>query len=228
MSKLPIEKQTFTWSAIVKLAEEMGVEPAALWSVAQVESDGGGFNPVGKRSPISPKLKIDTTGLPVIRFEGHQFWRECEKRRINPQKLLVREDIRKLLGDVSDIVYRKADKKKSKGFAAGYDSLSRARQINEDAALCSCSWGFGQVMGYHYAKLGWQSIQDFVADMSESFDGQAKAFVAYIKKFELVVALQRKDWAAFALGYNGPGYKENKYDYRMAQEYMKAKARAVK
>ena len=34
-------------------------------------------------------------------------------------------------------------------------------------------------------------------------------------------ALQRRDWAAFAKGYNGTAYRENRYDERLAAAYGK-------
>lgn len=33
--------------------------------------------------------------------------------------------------------------------------------------------------------------------------------------------LQRKDWAGFARGYNGPGYAKNRYDIKLANAYKK-------
>jgi hypothetical protein len=33
-------------------------------------------------------------------------------------------------------------------------------------------------------------------------------------------ALKKQDWAAFAKAYNGPGYKANKYDTKLAEAYQ--------
>jgi hypothetical protein len=35
----------------------------------------------------------------------------------------------------------------------------------------------------------------------------------------LLAALQSHDWAAFAKGYNGPGYAKNAYDVKLAEAY---------
>jgi len=37
----------------------------------------------------------------------------------------------------------------------------------------------------------------------------------------LVNALQNKDWAKFAQGYNGSGYKANRYDEKILNAYKK-------
>lgn len=39
----------------------------------------------------------------------------------------------------------------------------------------------------------------------------------------LVDELQRHDWAGFARGYNGAGYKRNNYDEKLRQAYNKYK-----
>lgn len=37
----------------------------------------------------------------------------------------------------------------------------------------------------------------------------------------MLPALQAKDWAEFARRYNGPAYKENRYDEKLAKAYQK-------
>jgi hypothetical protein len=38
-----------------------------------------------------------------------------------------------------------------------------------------------------------------------------------------VIKLENLDWAKFARGYNGAGYKQNKYDEKLAAAYKKYK-----
>ena len=51
------------------------------------------------------------------------------------------------------------------------------------------------------------------------------AFVNFIKANKLDGTLRAKNWAAFARGYNGPGYAQNAYDKKMAEAYARWKTR---
>jgi hypothetical protein len=48
-----------------------------------------------------------------------------------------------------------------------------------------------------------------------------KAFATFVSNAGLLPALKKKDWAAFAASYNGPEYKQNQYDTKLAQAYEK-------
>ncbi|MFB9080551.1 N-acetylmuramidase domain-containing protein [Flavobacterium procerum] len=37
----------------------------------------------------------------------------------------------------------------------------------------------------------------------------------------MIALLRNKNWASFALKYNGPAYKTNKYDEKLARAYAK-------
>src|SRR5690606_33023389 len=51
--------------------------------------------------------------------------------------------------------------------------------------------------------------------------GQLRLMARYIDKAGLAPALRRRDWAAFAHGYNGPGYRANDYDGKLARAYRR-------
>lgn len=193
------------WNDIKAAAVNIGVEPCALYAVCEVESRGDGF------------LR---DGRPKILFEGHVFWKELQKRHYNPAGLLARGDVRKIHGDISDILYKKWTKKFYKGGTAEYSRLERACAINEDAALSSASWGAFQILGSNWQPLGYESIQAFVAAMKSGYKAQITALTAFLKVNSLIRPLRDKDWAAFAYGYNGPGYAENKYDIEMRSKYQ--------
>ena len=55
----------------------------------------------------------------------------------------------------------------------------------------------------------------------ESEVNQLKHMANFIKSANLLDELQRKDWAGFAKGYNGPQYAVNKYDEKLAAAYDK-------
>ena len=87
----------------------------------------------------------------------------------------------------------------------------------------SASYGKFQIMGFNYKLAGYKGIEEFVATMNASEDDHLHAFINFVKNKNLVDELQRKDWAGFAKGYNGSGYKENKYDEKLAAAYVKFK-----
>lgn len=197
MSKIP-------WKDIEQTAVQLGLEPCVLQAVCDVEANGDGFL---------------ADGRPKILFEGHVFWKELTKRRYNPEGLLRREDVRQAHGDISDILYKNWTKKHYLFNAKEYSRLERAKAINEDAALCSASWGAFQIMGTNYYLCGFDTIQEFVTTMSGGYAGQLEALACFLKVNNLVRPLKAHYWAVFARGYNGPGYAKNCYDLKLRQAY---------
>lgn len=191
MSKYLTKPQT------VAAANDLDVEYAALKAVLEVECLSSGFF---------------STGEPAILFERHVFWERLGEIRWLTKRLQIMAK------------YPRVCNKFSGGygyFSEQHGKLAIAVSYNRDAALESASWGIGQVMGYHWEKLGYPSLQAFINDMYESEAKQLEAVVRYIKHFNLDGALRRKDWAAFAYGYNGKAYAKNNYDEKLKQAYRK-------
>ena len=181
------------------VATDLGVEPAAVKAVREVEAGGAGFR--GQR--------------PKILFEGHIFWKRLKAQGIDPQQHRVGNE---------NIVYPKWTKAIRKYYKEDqYKRLEKAKAINENAALESASWGLFQIMGYHWESLGYASVQEFVALMEKNEGEHLKAFARFLKANNLVRFLKTLDWAKFARGYNGPGYKANKYDEKLAAAYERNK-----
>ncbi len=109
------------------------------------------------------------------------------------------------------------------GGAAQYDRLARALALDRRAALLSASWGIGQVMGYNAEIVGYPGVEDMVEDMRATEDAQIKAMARFITANRLDGALRAHDWPQFAAGYNGPNYRINSYDTRLAAalEFLK-------
>jgi hypothetical protein len=102
------------------------------------------------------------------------------------------------------------------------DSYSRvfaAMEIDETAALMSASWGLGQIMGYNYKQAGYKSVQGMVAAFCYSEAAHLEGMINFIINNGLDDELRRHDWAGFAKGYNGTGYRKNQYDIRLAKRY---------
>ncbi|MFN3547717.1 MAG: N-acetylmuramidase domain-containing protein [Mesorhizobium sp.] len=184
-------------AAIEKVAAEAGVEEAALLAVAEVESGGRAFALVeGRREPL-------------IRFEGHYF-----DRRLSGQP---RERAR-----AQGLASPKAGAiPNPRSQAARWALVERAAVIDRDAAWESVSWGLGQVMGAHWAWLGYASPAEMVAEARSGVEGQTRQMLRFIDKAGLLDALRRRDWPAFARGYNGPAYRRNAYDTRLAAAYAR-------
>lgn len=180
-----------------RIAESYGVETAALMAIIEVESSGQIFTEINGRN------------YPLIRWEGHYF------DRLVP--VSKREEARKagLAHPIPGTI------KNPKSQLNRYQMLRRALKIDEDAALQSISIGVGQVMGAHWKILGYRSPREMFNRALDGFEGQVELMLRYIDHFDLLDELQRLDWSGFARGYNGPSYRKNKYDSRMAAAYRK-------
>lgn len=187
-----------SFSDIKKAAELIGVEPCTVKAIVEVESGGSGFLPDGRVK---------------ILFEGHVFWKELQKRGINPELLKM-----------PNIVYPKWDKSQYKGGAQEHERLNAAALVNKEAALCSASWGLFQIMGFNHRLCGFSSVQDFVDAQKESEANQLNSFCQFMKNEGLVLFLKGLDFAGFARRYNGPGYAQNQYDVKMRKAYERCKS----
>jgi hypothetical protein len=105
------------------------------------------------------------------------------------------------------------------GGAAEYDRLDEAIALDSRAALESTSWGIAQVMGFNAALAGFASVDAMVAAMVDGEDAQIEGAAAFMRTRGLQTALAARDWAGFAAGYNGPDFKKNKYDVRLAAAF---------
>ena len=110
------------------------------------------------------------------------------------------------------------------GQHAEWIAFQEAFAINSHAALCSTSWGLVQVMGFNFKAAGFTSPEEMVRDFKESEVNQLKGMLNFIQAdYAMLKALQTKDWAGFAKRYNGPQYKDFKYDTRLIEAYSKSK-----
>lgn len=176
-------------------AEFLDIEIAALKAVIEVETDGIG---------------LDHDGRIIIRWEGHKF-----------RKFLSGTE--KEEAEKKGYAYTYADRHKHpqpRDQAGRHLLLMRAMEINPRAALMSISMGLGQVMGFHYAKLGFATPQEMFK-VNETIDGQMQTMMRFIDAFGLVDELRALDWAGFARGYNGSNYRVNRYDEELKAAYIK-------
>lgn len=169
---------------------EAPFEQAAVQAVIDVESPEGAF--------LEPNL-------PPILFEAHQFSKRTH---------------RKYDESYPDISSPHGDRSLYKGGIAEYARLHKASKLDHVAALESTSWGKFQIMGFNHKRCGYDNVFDFVDAMKRSEEEQDRAFIRFIMSDTVLKeALRSKDWDTFARRYNGPGYKQNKYDTRIAKAY---------
>lgn len=178
---------------IPRIGARIRVGEDELHAVMDVEAANGGFFKDGR-------LKM----LP----ERHIFWRE--------------------LGDTADrqeavtrgLAYRRWGTKKYPNSAdARYRLFDEMAEINERAALRSCSWGLPQMMGFNASLCGYDSAANMVRDFAADEENQLEAMVAFIEATGLDDELRRHDWRGFARGYNGPGYAKHGYHTRLASRF---------
>jgi len=146
---------------------------------------------------------FDALGRPRILFERHYFHRLTSGRY--------------------DQSHARVSASQSGGygtFAEQYGKLEEAYALDPDAALRSASWGRFQIMGDNFVAAGFASSQEFVLAMTRSEEAQLDAFVRFVSsRSSMAEALRKKDWTSFAIAYNGPGYKKNRYDAKLAEAY---------
>ena len=191
---------------LVAAAQRLDVPLASIYAVNEVESKGKGFLENGK---------------PVILFERHVMYRQLAKvRRAGDDPAEIKRHADELAATNPALVNPKAG-----GYIGGtaeHQRLAMARLIDDTAALESASWGAFQIMGFHWQRLGYSSVQDFVAAMSTGESQQFDAFVRFIETDPVLhKALKGRKWAEFAKLYNGPDYQRNLYDIKLQRAYKR-------
>lgn len=181
-------------------ATRLGVAVSVVKAINAVESRGSGFLPDGR---------------PVILLERHVAYQRAGKQSA---QLAAQHPAlcNKMRG----------------GYAGGAAEWARFASLaiigGEQLAIESCSWGAFQIMGYHWPRLGYVSAAEWRLAMESGEPAQLDAFVRFIlAEPALLKALQAKRWADVARLYNGPAYRENLYDAKLAAAYARAERLAA-
>lgn len=195
-----IRKKYLTMDSIEGAADMLKVTPAHVRTVTDVEARGAGFLPDGRCA---------------ILFERHHFLVALRKKLNDTQ-------INALLRTNSDIVNSKPG-----GYLGNeneYPRFNRAFAIDQGSAIYATSWGMFQIMGFNASFAGFDNVFDFCTAMRESETRQLNAFVRFNRSYRggiLQKALIAGDWATYAEVYNGPAYKKNNYDTKLADSFDK-------
>jgi hypothetical protein len=155
----------------------------------------------------------------VLRVET-RGWGFLVDRR--PQILFERHLFHRLTGGAHRAQAPDISNPRSGGYVGGggeYDRLATALAFDRPAALASCSWGIGQVLGANAAVAGFADVEAMVTAMTATEDAQLGAMARFIVSEKLDRPLQRHDWARFARRYNGPQFMKLRYDERLAEAH---------
>lgn len=171
------------------LCRASGIPEHHLWAVITQETGGCGFQP---------------DGLPVILFEAHLFSRATAHRYDATHP------------GVSTPAW---DRRSYGPRSAQHARLAEAAALDNVAALSSTSWGIGQILGVNWRRCSpAASVVDFCARAYRGENDQLQQMVSFICGDKVMVdALRSGEWATFARRYNGPGYKANAYDTKLAR-----------
>lgn len=173
-------------------AKDLGCEIAAIKAVALTETGSSGSF-----------YDFHEDLVPSILFERHYFSR--------------------LTNGAYDDKYPDISNKVGGGygkFSVQYEKLAKAYSLDSSAALKSASWGRFQIMGANHKLCNYETVEEFVYDLSLSENNHLRCFVEFIKSNnQLHKAIKEKDWLTFALKYNGP--KQQGYDVKMRENYEK-------
>jgi hypothetical protein len=172
----------------------IGVGEDEIHAILDTETRGTGF---------------DSKNRPIILFEPHIFHKQLSAHK--PEKL---------------------SEAMSKGLAYktwgqspyprdSYPRLEEAILIDPELAVRSASWGLGQLMGFNHSMAGYSSALDMVEQFKADEEYHLLAMIKFIISAGLDDELRRKDWKGFARGYNGPGFKKNRYDVKLKTNYEK-------
>ena len=173
------------------VADELGIEVAAMKAVVLIEA---GEKMEGFYAP----------GVPVVNFDPVMYKQYAPKA---PSKE-GNEDAK-----VPDGLSGYALKE--------WTQLTEARHKNAQGADMGTFWGMFQIGGFNYKLCGFDSVDEFVAKMSESELAQLEIFAKFITATDMVKYIKDKDWAKFSRAYNGSSYAQRGYHTRMAEAYKK-------
>jgi hypothetical protein len=190
---------------IVAAAAKLGVQPAAMAAVAEVES--------------GPQGAFDDQGRPTILYERHVFDRLAGGRFLNK------------VAEIGGRVYNLSSPVPG-GYGLyrhQWPKLLAARKLDAEAADKSCSWGLFQIMGENHLAAGFEGVEEFVEAMYVGVDQHLIAFVKFIECHPTMLqALKYRNFDSFAHDYNGPGYAANNYNTKMRMAYERLSATTYK
>jgi hypothetical protein len=175
---------------IPRIGAEIGVGEDELHAFMDVEAAGSPF---------------DSKGRPKMLFEPHRFY------------ALLGKGAKRDAAVKAGLAYPKWGTKPYP--RDSYPRLIKAMAIDEDAALKAASWGLTQIMAEWHKEIGYATPQAMVQAFMHDAASHLEATVKLLVKWKVDDDLRAHRWAVVAETWNGPGYKKNKYDTKMAGRF---------
>ena len=166
-------------------AQRLNVRPAYIMALAEVESNGAGFE----------------RGVPKILFEPHRFsklTKHCYDQS-NPTVSYPHWGQQPYPRRIDD----------------RYAQLLEAASLDPWAAFAACSYGKFQILGENHKACGFDTPWAFAFSQAYDEVAQLKAFERFITQAGIVAPLRLGLWETVAAAYNGTAYRKNRYDERL-------------
>lgn len=180
---------------VSNLANELGVHPADLEAISNIESSGFGWFKDGR-------IKI--------LFEKHWMYKQTSGSERN-------RAVRAGVARKHWVSPKRGGYKDQSNAASRYRLLAKAIAVNEEMALRSISMGKYQIMGFNYAICGFVSAKHMWTRFLDSEANQLQAFAKFLKNKNLVTAVRTRNFRRVEDIYNGGGLN-GCYAKRMKQE----------
>jgi hypothetical protein len=194
---LPINARLLSPDDLYHAAHLLGVPAASVATVAHVENYGAGFDAIGR---------------PALLFDRLQFYRRLLASGMRKTTVATH------VAHSPNLVHPRHDAHIHD--LSEYERFTLASEIDKNCAIEAGRWGMFQIMGLHWARLGYVDPLDFMLAMHQSEGAQLDAFCKFILTDRaLLRALQLCDWRTFARLYNGPSFKTDLYDIKLAQAF---------
>lgn len=104
--------------------------------------------------------------------------------------------------------------------AAEWKAFNSAFAISKEAAMKSTSLGMMQLMGFHYADIGFKTVGEMWDYAKVSEYNQVSLAIRWIKTVKpLDQAIKNMDWQKIAYYYNGTNFQAFRYDSRLLSAY---------
>lgn len=179
---------------LAELSTILKIDPGVAVAVLCVESSGRGFARDGRM---------------IIRFENHVFWKYWGKSHPSDFSAHFKFDPRKPWRGHK---FRRSLKTKwvtfhRKGQAGEWMAFEFALSKHQRFSTYSISMGMPQIMGFNHQTIGYESVKKMFDSFSRNEKNQIIGLFDFINcaDSKMIRFLRRRDFAAFARLYNGPG-----------------------
>jgi uncharacterized protein YgiM (DUF1202 family) len=184
------------WGALLQdLSAKKQLDVACALAVLCVESSGKGFEQTN-----GDKM--------IIRFENHKFWTYWGKTNAQQFRQHFRYNTAKVW---TGHEWRSEPNGEWQSFhgkqTAEWQVFEFARQLNADAAMLSISMGAPQIMGFHFERIGYLSVEAMFNAFSRSIQGQINGLFDFLSP-SMLAYLREMAFEDFAGMYNGTGQKQ--------------------